>query len=62
MKGHREASVAMEHLSSIAEKGIKVRKNSSADWYYGSKHRRRQVRDYRYKGYKRWSSENSYGI
>ena len=40
---------------------IKIRKNAT-DWYKGSRYRRREVREYRYKGYDRWSRENGYGM
>ena len=91
-KGYTEASIALQHISSITEKGItikrfygdgaydqssvfnklhsigakpvvKIRKNASADWYKkGSKHRNREVREYKNLGYERWSSLNHYGM
>ena len=89
-KGYTEASIAMEHLSSISERGIKISKfygdgafdqsilfeklhslgakpvikirKNATDWYKGSRYRRREVRDYKYKGYDRWSRENGYGM
>ena len=91
-KGYTEASIALQHISSITEKGItikrfygdgaydqssvfnklhsigakpvvKIRKNASADWYKkGSKHRNREVREYKNLGYERWSSLNYYGM
>ncbi len=90
-KGHTEASIAMQHLSTLKERGIKVkkfygdgafdqsllfdklhfmkikpvvkmRKNASADRYRGSKYRRREVREYKEMGYKRWASLNNYGM
>ncbi|MDA8056239.1 MAG: hypothetical protein M0Z77_11430 [Thermoplasmatales archaeon] len=41
---------------------IKIRKNASADWYYGSKHQRRGVREYKDLGYKRWAELNGYDM
>ena len=90
-KGYTEASIAMEHLSSISRRGIrilkfygdgafdqssvfdklheigakpavKIRRNSTGDWYRGSKYRNRVVREYRMMGYKRWARENNYGM
>ena len=90
-KGYTEASIAMEHLSSISRRGIeirkfygdgaydqssvfdklheigakpvvKIRRNSTGDWYRGSKYRNRVVREYRMMGYERWARENNYGM
>lgn len=90
-KGHSEASIAMEHISSITAKGkrirkfygdgafdssavfnklhsvgakpvVKIRRNASPDYYKGSKHRRREVREYMKLGYKRWAELNQYGM
>lgn len=41
---------------------IKIRKNASPDRYAGNKYRRREVRDYKDKGYSRWADENNYGM
>jgi hypothetical protein len=90
-KGYTEAFKAKEYLSSISQKGIKVkrfycdgaydqssvfnklhetgakpvvkiRRNSTGDWYRGSKYRNRVVREYRMMGYERWARENNYGM
>ena len=89
-KGYTEASIAMDHISSISQKGIKIkrfygdgafdqsilfeklhslgakpiikiRKNATY-WYRGSKHRRKEVREYKNMGYERWARENNYGM
>ncbi|MEM0136780.1 MAG: hypothetical protein QXU18_16385 [Thermoplasmatales archaeon] len=81
-KEHTEASIAMEHLSTLASIGmrikkfygdraidqsplfdklhsigtkliLKIRKNSSIDYYNGSKFCRKIVREYKNLGYKR---------
>jgi hypothetical protein len=41
---------------------IKIRKNASPDRYAGNKYRRREVTDYKDKGYSRWADENNYGM
>ena len=37
-------------------------KNASTDRYRGTKYRRRAIREYQEKGYKRWAEVNSYGM
>jgi hypothetical protein len=39
-----------------------IRKNASTDRQGGSKHRRKEVREYREKGYKQWAEEKHYGM
>ena len=41
---------------------IKIRKNASTGRCRGSKYRRKAVREYREKGYKRWAEDNDYGM
>ena len=41
---------------------IKIRKNASTDRQRGSKHRRKEVREYQEKGYKQWAEEKHYGM
>ena len=41
---------------------IKIRKNASPDSYRGSKYRRRVIREYREKGYRKWAEDNTYGM
>ncbi len=41
---------------------IKIRKNASTDHHRGSKYRRRAVKEYREKGYRKWAEENHYGM
>ena len=41
---------------------IKIRKNASANHYKGSKYRRKAIREYREKGYRKWAEDNTYGM
>ncbi len=41
---------------------IKIRKNASTDLQRGSKYRRREVREYREKGYEAWAEQNRCGM
>ena len=61
--GAFDSSSMFKKLHSLKIKPvIKIRKNASADWYNGSKYRRREVREYKDLGYKRWAELNSYGM
>ncbi len=41
---------------------IKIRKNACTYRQRGSKHRRKEVREYQKKGYREWADENNYGM
>ena len=41
---------------------IKIRKNASTERCRGSRHRRKEIREYREKGYRQWAEDNDYGM
>ncbi len=41
---------------------IKIRKNASTERCRGSRYRRKEVREYKEKGYKQWAEEKHYGM
>jgi hypothetical protein len=45
-----------------SEAVIKIRSNASQENMMGSKWRRKEAREYKKKGYKKWSEEYGYGM
>ncbi len=41
---------------------IKIRKNASTDRCRGSRYRRKEIREYQEKGYRKWADDNDYGM